>query len=75
MPVRKLQSTILMAIAKQHARRVAAHLGVENGLIYLPGAVARSNEDSDMPAPFRQRRYFYYISGSVFMFAYLTVIC
>jgi Xaa-Pro dipeptidase len=34
-------------------------------LIYLPGQPARNNEDSDMPAPFRQRRYFYYLSGCV----------
>ncbi|KAL5396661.1 hypothetical protein PMIN03_012951 [Paraphaeosphaeria minitans] len=49
--------------AKQHARRVRERLDVAEGLIYLPGAPARSNEDSDMPAPFRQRRYFYYLSG------------
>ncbi|KAK7183087.1 hypothetical protein DPSP01_005967 [Paraphaeosphaeria sporulosa] len=49
--------------AKQHARRVRERLDVAEGLIYLPGAPARSNEDSDMPAPFRQRRYFYYMSG------------
>lgn len=39
------------------------HLQVAEGLVYLPGAPARNNEDSDMPAPFRQRRYFYYLSG------------
>ncbi|KAJ4360251.1 uncharacterized protein N0V89_000811 [Didymosphaeria variabile] len=49
--------------AKQHARRVRERLHVAEGLIYLPGVPARSNEDSDMPAPFRQRRYFYYLSG------------
>ncbi|KAF2442809.1 hypothetical protein P171DRAFT_49796 [Karstenula rhodostoma CBS 690.94] len=49
--------------AKQHARRVRERLDLAEGLIYLPGAQARSNEDSDMPAPFRQRRYFYYLSG------------
>ncbi|KAJ4292027.1 hypothetical protein N0V90_009926 [Kalmusia sp. IMI 367209] len=49
--------------AKQHARRVRDRLDVAEGLIYLPGAPLRSNEDSDMPAPFRQRRYFYYLSG------------
>jgi Xaa-Pro dipeptidase len=42
---------------------VCERLDVAEGLIYLPGAPARSNEDSDMPAPFRQRRYFYYLSG------------
>jgi Xaa-Pro aminopeptidase len=50
-------------VAKQHARRVRERLDVAEGLIYLPGAPARSNEDSDMPAAFRQRRYFYYLSG------------
>ncbi|KAF5849139.1 hypothetical protein GGP41_006033 [Bipolaris sorokiniana] len=51
--------------AKQHARRVQEKMGIEHGLIYLPGQPARNNEDSDMPAPFRQRRYFYYLSGCV----------
>ncbi|KAH7081040.1 hypothetical protein FB567DRAFT_532345 [Paraphoma chrysanthemicola] len=49
--------------ARQHARRVQEKLGVEEGLIYLAGQPPRNNEDSDMPAPFRQRRYFYYLSG------------
>ncbi|KAF2194812.1 hypothetical protein K469DRAFT_706295 [Zopfia rhizophila CBS 207.26] len=49
--------------AKQHAQRVKEKLGVPDGLIYLPGSRNRNNEDSDMPAPFRQRRYFYYMSG------------
>jgi Xaa-Pro dipeptidase len=44
---------------------VQEKLGVETGLIYLPGQPAKNNEDSDMPAPFRQRRYFYYITGFV----------
>ncbi|OAL04860.1 putative Xaa-Pro aminopeptidase, partial [Phaeosphaeriaceae sp. SRC1lsM3a] len=49
--------------AKQHARRVQEKLGVETGLIYLPGQCMSTNQDSDMPAPFRQLRYFYYLSG------------
>jgi len=49
--------------AKQHARNVQGKLGVDEGLIYLLGQSARNNEDSDMPAPFRQLRYFYYLSG------------
>ena len=52
-------------IAKQHARRVQEKLGIDEGLIYLAGQPARNNEDSDMPAPFRQRRYFYYLTGYV----------
>lgn len=51
--------------AKQHARRVQEKLGVEAGLIYLPGQRMSTNQDSDMPAPFRQLRYFYYLSGFV----------
>ncbi|PVH97743.1 hypothetical protein DM02DRAFT_630847 [Periconia macrospinosa] len=58
--------------AKQHARRVRDRLDVAEGLVYLPGAPARNNEDSDMPAPFRQRRYFYYLSGCNEPNCYLT---
>ncbi|KAH8595782.1 xaa-Pro aminopeptidase-like protein I [Bisporella sp. PMI_857] len=49
--------------AKLHARKVAKHLGVKQGLIYLPGLPARLLEDSDQMEVFRQRRYFYYLSG------------
>jgi hypothetical protein len=54
-----------MKIAKHHARRVRDKLDVAEGLLYLPGAPTRNNEDSDMPAPFRQRKYFYYLTGLV----------
>lgn len=54
-----------MIVAKQHARRVQEKLGIDEGLIYLAGQPARNNEDSDMPAPFRQKRYFYYLTGYV----------
>jgi hypothetical protein len=49
--------------AKQHAKLVAQKLGVTKGLVYLPGAPTEYEEDSDQPKPFRQRRYFYYLSG------------
>ncbi|KAF2816343.1 uncharacterized protein BDZ99DRAFT_542730 [Mytilinidion resinicola] len=49
--------------AKQHAQRVAQKLKASKGLIYLPGAPTEYEEDSDQPKPFRQRRYFYYLSG------------
>lgn len=42
---------------------MAKKLGVKTGLIYLPGLQERSYEDSDMPVHWRQRRYFYYMSG------------
>ncbi|KFA65476.1 hypothetical protein S40285_00490 [Stachybotrys chlorohalonatus IBT 40285] len=49
--------------AKLHAHKVVQELGVEDGLIYLPGEPTRSYEDSDMGPAFRQRKYFYYITG------------
>lgn len=49
--------------AKLHARNAAHHLEVSEGLIYLPGQHKLYIEDSDMTYPFRQRRYFYYLSG------------
>ncbi|KAI9721741.1 MAG: hypothetical protein M1812_002076 [Candelaria pacifica] len=49
--------------AKQHAKTVAALLDVSQGLIYLPGQATHILEDSDQTRPFRQRRYFYYLSG------------
>ena len=52
-----------MPLAKQHARSVAKQLGVETGLIYLIGQPERTYEDSDLSVIFRQRRYFYYLSG------------
>jgi Xaa-Pro dipeptidase len=50
-------------IAKQHARAVAKRLGVTEGLIYLPGTPSLTYEDSDQEVYFRQRRYFYYLTG------------
>ncbi|CAK7206414.1 hypothetical protein SEUCBS139899_009206 [Sporothrix eucalyptigena] len=52
--------------AKLHAQKVAKELGVKEGLIYLPGLPTQLYEDSDMGPQFRQRRYFYYISGADF---------
>ncbi|ORY70048.1 peptidase M24, structural domain-containing protein [Pseudomassariella vexata] len=52
--------------AKTHARKVADELGVDNGLIYLPGQLESTWEDSDMGPSFRQRRYFYYLTGADF---------
>ncbi|KAN0070761.1 Peptidase M24, structural domain containing protein [Elaphomyces granulatus] len=58
--------------AKQHARRVAAQMGVSHGLIYLVGQPTVHWDDSDQPRPFRQRRYFYYLSGVDEPDCYLT---
>ncbi|KAK4556812.1 hypothetical protein LTR86_006383 [Recurvomyces mirabilis] len=49
--------------AKAHARRVAEKLGDDKGLIVLAAAPSLLWPDSDMPQPFRQDRYFYYLTG------------
>ncbi|KAK7967012.1 uncharacterized protein PG986_001289 [Apiospora aurea] len=52
--------------AKEHAKKVTKQLGVQNGLVYLPGKGVSQWEDSDMGPPFRQRRFFCYLSGANF---------
>ncbi|KAF9872713.1 metallopeptidase family M24 [Colletotrichum karsti] len=53
--------------AKLHARKVAAELKAKGeSLIFLEGEPSRTFEDSDMGPTFRQRRYFYYLSGANF---------
>ncbi|KAL1999150.1 hypothetical protein VTN02DRAFT_4965 [Thermoascus thermophilus] len=54
--------------AKAHARRVAEYLRARghhdgDGLIYLEAQKTRLIEDNDEPVPFRQRRFFFYLSG------------
>ncbi|KAK2630262.1 hypothetical protein QTJ16_001082 [Diplocarpon rosae] len=49
--------------AKKHATSVARHLNVKSGLVFLPGSPSEEYEDSDEAVHFRQRRYFYYLSG------------
>ncbi|RMY75143.1 hypothetical protein D0863_02789 [Hortaea werneckii] len=55
--------------AKAHARRVADALAqsssydISGDLIVVTAAQSRPWPDSDMPAPFRQARYFYYLTG------------
>lgn len=51
---------------------MAKYLGVEAGLIYLIGQTTKIYEDSDQPEPFRQRRYFYYLSGVDFVDCIIT---
>ncbi|CAP94009.1 Pc16g13390 [Penicillium rubens Wisconsin 54-1255] len=48
---------------KHHARNVARKLGASSGLIFLSGQPTINLRDSDQSRPFRQRRYFYYLSG------------
>lgn len=59
----KASSSLDKYPAKQHARRVAERLKADEGLIYLQATPKRHLEDSDQEEPFRQRRYFYYLSG------------
>ncbi|MCJ1337397.1 hypothetical protein MMC09_002679 [Bachmanniomyces sp. S44760] len=54
--------------AKSHAANVGQYLrkrqeDANDGIIYLEGQKTRMNEDNDQEAPFRQRRYFHYLSG------------
>ncbi|KAI9894714.1 MAG: hypothetical protein M1814_002070 [Vezdaea aestivalis] len=62
--------------AKAHAARVAEHLvnqsQARTGIIYLEGQKTHMIEDNDGEAPFRQRRYFFYLSGCQLPDCYLT---
>ncbi|KAF2705546.1 putative Xaa-Pro aminopeptidase pepP [Pleomassaria siparia CBS 279.74] len=62
--------------AKAHAKKVAEYIvskgGDKNGTIYLEGQKQKLLEDNDSEAPFRQRRYFFYLSGCVLPDSYLT---
>ncbi|KAH6693502.1 xaa-Pro dipeptidase [Plectosphaerella plurivora] len=53
--------------AKQHAKRVAdiirSKVPDATGILYLESRHTKMAEDSDHPEPFRQRRFFYYLSG------------
>ncbi|KAA6411518.1 MAG: Xaa-Pro aminopeptidase pepP [Lasallia pustulata] len=62
--------------AKAHAAKVAAYIknkpAGDDGVIYLESQKTRMIEDNDEPQPFRQRRYFYYLSGCALPDCYLT---
>ncbi|KAH8695910.1 putative Xaa-Pro aminopeptidase pepP [Talaromyces proteolyticus] len=62
--------------AKDHARKVAAYLkqkGLkDDGVIYLEGQKTKFIEDNDSEQPFRQRRFFFYLSGCLLPDALLT---
>ncbi|KAF1976147.1 putative Xaa-Pro aminopeptidase [Bimuria novae-zelandiae CBS 107.79] len=62
--------------AKAHAKKVAdwiiANGGDKTGTIYLEAQKSRLLEDNDEAAPFRQRRFFYYLSGCNLSDSYLT---
>ncbi|KAL9109054.1 MAG: hypothetical protein Q9227_006294 [Pyrenula ochraceoflavens] len=63
--------------AKKHARKVTDYLkengyNVKNAIIYLEGQKTHNKEDNDEVGPFRQRRYFYYLSGCELPDSYLA---
>ena len=62
--------------AKAHARRVSKFLTDQgfssDGVIYLEAQKTRMVEDDDQAEHFRQRRYFFYLSGCKLPDAYLT---
>ncbi|KAF5004787.1 hypothetical protein FDECE_8726 [Fusarium decemcellulare] len=53
--------------AKSHAKRVVELIRNKvpdaNGILYLEGRMTKLLEDNDEPEPFRQRRFFYYLTG------------
>ncbi|KAF2836142.1 putative Xaa-Pro aminopeptidase pepP [Patellaria atrata CBS 101060] len=61
--------------AKQHAKQVKDYIlrnGGTEGVIYLEAQKTRMLEDNDSAAPFRQRRYFFYLSGCELPDSFLT---
>ncbi|KAF2684570.1 putative Xaa-Pro aminopeptidase [Lentithecium fluviatile CBS 122367] len=62
--------------AKAHAKKVAEWIvakgGDNTGTIYLEAQKSKLLEDNDSEAPFRQRRYFFYLSGCLLPDSYLT---
>ncbi|KAL2019053.1 hypothetical protein VTK56DRAFT_10157 [Thermocarpiscus australiensis] len=53
--------------AKRHAKRVVDYIRSKvpnaTGVLYLESRMTKLLEDSDAPEPFRQRRFFYYLTG------------
>ncbi|QBZ58232.1 hypothetical protein PoMZ_03177 [Pyricularia oryzae] len=62
--------------AKEHARRVVEVIRSSqpdfNGVLYLEGQKTKMIEDNDSEEHFRQRRYFYYLTGCELPDCYLT---
>ncbi|RKF60933.1 putative Xaa-Pro aminopeptidase pepP [Erysiphe neolycopersici] len=61
---------------KLHIQRVIQWMKVKNpaleGIIYLEGQKTKFLEDNDGEAPFRQRRYFFYLTGCALSNSYFT---
>ncbi|KAK0118737.1 hypothetical protein ONS96_011825 [Cadophora gregata f. sp. sojae] len=62
--------------ARAHAKAVVKWMRQKNpnvtGVLYLEGQKTRMIEDNDSEAPFRQRRYFYYLTGCQLPDSYFT---
>ncbi|KAF2673734.1 putative Xaa-Pro aminopeptidase pepP [Microthyrium microscopicum] len=62
--------------AKANARKVADWIiksgGNKDGLLYLEAQKLKYNEDNDQECAFRQRRFFFYLSGCELPDCYLT---
>ncbi|KAI9650343.1 hypothetical protein NHQ30_000356 [Ciborinia camelliae] len=62
--------------AKEHARKVVEYIKSKepnaDGVLYLEGQKTVMIEDNDGEAPFRQRRYFYYLTGCLLPDSYFT---
>ncbi|RPA93156.1 putative Xaa-Pro aminopeptidase [Choiromyces venosus 120613-1] len=63
--------------AKQHAENVVKHLreahpDLTDGVVYLESQKLKLHENCDQEVPFRQRRFFYYLSGCDLADSYLT---
>ncbi|KAH8176658.1 metallopeptidase family m24 domain-containing protein [Sarocladium implicatum] len=49
--------------AKRTLEQISKKVSDPNGILYLEGRHEVLQEDNDSPVPFRQRRYFYYLTG------------
>jgi Xaa-Pro dipeptidase len=62
--------------AKAHAKRVTSLIRERvpnaSGVLYLEGRMTKLIEDNDEPEPFRQRRYFFYLTGCELADSYLV---
>ncbi|KAK4207933.1 putative Xaa-Pro aminopeptidase [Rhypophila decipiens] len=62
--------------AKQHARRVVDYIRSKvpgaTGILYLQSRSTKKHEDCDQEEPFRQRRFFYYLTGCPLADSYLV---
>lgn len=56
----------------QHIKKKSSAAAAAEGVVFLEGQKSRMNEDNDQEVPFRQRRYFYYLTGCELADCYVT---